>query len=148
MKWTKENSKQAVRDGGSVRRVSKRFGIPFITWQERIQKNLIITGPSLGWSLTFSPEKDNGIAENIKLLTKLFYGLSTLKVRRQLTFTLINLIFSIVSTGRVWILEKTDIRFFEEKSFDNCPLTRSDQHTFFPWQHSTERKNKFPVSKL
>lgn len=84
-KWSKEdlgNAVQAVRDGQSIRKVSKIFSIPFSTLQERIKKNIPITGPSLGRHSTFSQEKEKGMAENIKLLAKLFYGLSPLEVRR------------------------------------------------------------------
>ncbi|XP_063911278.1 uncharacterized protein LOC135128298 [Zophobas morio] len=83
--WSKEdleNAIQAVRNGESIRKASKKFSIPFSTLQERIKKNLPITGPSLGRHSTFSSEEEKSMAENIKLLAKLFYGLNPLEVRR------------------------------------------------------------------
>ncbi|KAF2892532.1 hypothetical protein ILUMI_13641 [Ignelater luminosus] len=76
-----ENAVQAVCGRHSIRKVSKKFSISFSTLQERIKKTRpIIIGPSLGSHLTFSPEEEKSIAENIKLLAKLFYGPSPLEV--------------------------------------------------------------------
>lgn len=83
-KWTKEDlvkAIEAVSAGNSLRSTAKKFDIPFSTLQDRIKKDVPITGPSLGRHTTFSPEVEKGMAENIKLLAKLFYGLSPLQVR-------------------------------------------------------------------
>lgn len=83
-KWTKEElakAVEAVSAGNSLRSTARKFGIPFSTLQDRIKKNVPITGPSLGRHSTFSAEVEKGMAENIKLLAKLFYGLSPLQVR-------------------------------------------------------------------
>ncbi|KAJ8939093.1 hypothetical protein NQ318_003206 [Aromia moschata] len=82
-KWTKEDFEKAVEavlNGGSIRSASKAFKIPFSTLQERIKKNIPISGPSLGRHATFSPEQEHAMAENIKLLAKLYYGLSPLQM--------------------------------------------------------------------
>lgn len=83
-KWTKDElamAIEAVDAGNSLRSTAKKFGIPFSTLQERIKKKVPLTGPSLGRHSTFSPDAERAMAENIKLLAKLFYGLSPLQVR-------------------------------------------------------------------
>ncbi|KAJ4439318.1 hypothetical protein ANN_07440 [Periplaneta americana] len=77
-KWSQELLETAikqVREGASIRAVSKSTGIPFSSLQERIQKG-VFSEPSLGRSPVFSRQQEEEIANHLKVLANMFYGLS------------------------------------------------------------------------
>lgn len=83
-KWTEGNLEQAmeaVKNGASIRQASKKFAIPFSTLQERI-KNKKVTTPTMGRKPVFSTEQELDIANQIKYLASIFYGVSTKELRR------------------------------------------------------------------
>lgn len=71
---------EAVRCGASLRSIQLKFGIPFSTIQERVKKNLPIIGTSLEIHASFSPEQEQDMTKNIKILVKLFYGFTSLQI--------------------------------------------------------------------
>ncbi|KAJ4425707.1 hypothetical protein ANN_27903 [Periplaneta americana] len=77
-KWSQELLETAikqVRKGASIRAVSKSTGIPFSSLQERVQKG-VFSEPSLGQSPVFSRQQEEEIANHLKVLANMFYGLS------------------------------------------------------------------------
>ncbi|KAF2886887.1 hypothetical protein ILUMI_19286, partial [Ignelater luminosus] len=53
-----ENAVQAVCDGDSIWKASKKFSIPFSTLRESIKKNRLISEPSLGRYLNLSSDEE------------------------------------------------------------------------------------------
>ncbi|KAG8238531.1 hypothetical protein J437_LFUL018203 [Ladona fulva] len=74
--WSEESMK---RD--SIKSSSKKYGIPFSTLQERKKKNKD-SKPHLGQNTTFTTEQEQALAERIKTLANVFYGLTATDVRR------------------------------------------------------------------
>jgi molybdenum-dependent DNA-binding transcriptional regulator ModE len=84
--WTQEDLRHAlefIENGGKIRRAGRQFGIPYGSLQTRIKK---IEGrndsPRMGRRSIFSPEQESSIAEHLKLLSKMFYGLTAKELRR------------------------------------------------------------------
>lgn len=83
-KWTSEQIQQAmkaVNEGTSIRKASKQYGIPFSTLQERL-KSGIVDAPTLGRKCDFPPNHEQELAEHVKMLSKVFYGMTTVQLRR------------------------------------------------------------------
>lgn len=82
--WSEETIKLAlafIEEGNSINASSKKYGIPFSTLQERREKNNN-SKPHLGRSATFTPEQEQALADRIKTLANVFYGLTAIEVRR------------------------------------------------------------------
>lgn len=83
--WTQETLVQAcqtVLDKKlSMRNAAKQFGIPYSTLQERL-KNGNYDPVLLGIRPIFSYEDERDISNHIKDLSKLFYGLTPLQLRK------------------------------------------------------------------
>ncbi|KAG8223060.1 hypothetical protein J437_LFUL002008 [Ladona fulva] len=82
--WSEESMKLALKfieEGNSIKSSSKKYGIPFSTLQERKKKNKD-SKPHLGRNTTFTTEQEQALAERIKTLANVFYGLTATDVRR------------------------------------------------------------------
>ena len=82
--WSQEQLESAmkqVRDGSSIRSVSKITGIPFSSLQERMKKG-DVRKPSLGRSTTFTTAQEEEMAQHVKLLANMFYGVSPHDISR------------------------------------------------------------------
>lgn len=82
--WSEEALKNALNfidEGNSISEASRVFSIPFSTLQERRKKNKA-TKPHLGRNSTFTQEQEEALANRIKFLSDIFYGLSAQEVRR------------------------------------------------------------------
>lgn len=82
--WSEETIKLAlafIEEGNSINASSKKYGIPFSTLQESREKNNN-SKPHLGRSATFTPEQEQALADRIKTLANVFYGLTAIEVRR------------------------------------------------------------------
>lgn len=71
----------AIRNGTSIRSASKQYGVPYSSIRDRLRTG-ICTAPKLGRSATFTPEQEKEIATQVLLLSKLFYGVSQIELRR------------------------------------------------------------------
>jgi len=84
-KWNKETLHSAVKtvteETMSIRQV-KSYNIPFKTLRERVQTR-VITDPKVGGKTVFTPAQEKAMAEKIKTLAKLFYGLTPLQIRNS-----------------------------------------------------------------
>ena len=74
---------QAVQDGTSKRKAAKQFGIAVTTLHERLRSGskAEISSPKMGRKPVFSASEKSLMAENIKMLSKLYYVLTPLKLR-------------------------------------------------------------------
>ena len=82
--WTAEdlkNAKTAISRGLSIRKAADQFKIPFSTLQERM-KSGIDSDPSLGRKCVFPPVHEAALADHVKTLSKIFYGITALKLRK------------------------------------------------------------------
>uniref|UniRef100_A0A6V7J954 HTH psq-type domain-containing protein n=1 Tax=Bracon brevicornis TaxID=1563983 RepID=A0A6V7J954_9HYME len=83
--WTEENLWQAIRhvaEGGSISKAAKIFGVPFSTIRDRLKAG-IITAPMMGRNTIFTAEQESRMAEEIKALAKLFYGLTATEIEKS-----------------------------------------------------------------
>lgn len=71
----------AVANGLSERQASVKFNIPRTTIQER-RKNKNISGPSMGRKPIFSAAAETELADQVKKLASLFFGLTSKEVKR------------------------------------------------------------------
>lgn len=77
--WTEEDlqsAKTAVEGGLSKRKAAKQFNIPFTTLRDRL-KNQNMSNPRLG-----REQQETEIAEQVKLLGSLYYGLNVADLRK------------------------------------------------------------------
>lgn len=83
--WSEKSLKAAVdlvlKKKLSMRKAADSFDIPFSTLQKRI-KTKNFGPPSLGCTPIFTKEQEYDMAEHIKSLAKLFYGLTPLQLRQ------------------------------------------------------------------
>lgn len=82
--WNEENlksAKTAIENGMSKRQAAKQYNIPFTTLRGRL-KNDNISNPRLGRRPIFTPQQEHEIAEQVKLLGSLYYGLSVTDLRK------------------------------------------------------------------
>lgn len=82
--WTEEtliNAIKSIEEGKSIRAASKSFNIPFSTLQERIKKG-VTNNPQLGRNATFTSEQETELANRVKLLADIFYGMTPHDIRR------------------------------------------------------------------
>nr|XP_023021874.1 uncharacterized protein LOC111510207 [Leptinotarsa decemlineata] len=83
-KWTAEDlkkAKQAVDNGLSMRKAAENFGIPFSTLQVRL-KSGTDSDPRLGRKCDFPPAHEEALADHVKTLSKIFYGITAIKLRK------------------------------------------------------------------
>lgn len=71
----------AIRNGRSIREVSRAFNIPRSTLQKRLKQNSD-AGPSLGRKPVFSTVEEKCLAEHVIHLSKLFYGISRQEIKK------------------------------------------------------------------
>lgn len=82
--WTEENlrsAKTAIKRGIFKRKAAKQFNIPFTTLRDRL-KNENMSSPRLGCKPVFTQQQETEIAEQVKLLGSLYYGLSITDLRK------------------------------------------------------------------
>lgn len=82
--WTADDLTDAINDvknGISIRTVAKNRNLPFSTLQERL-KNMKTSAPRLGRKPVFTKEQESDIAEHLMQLTKMFYGLTPMQLRK------------------------------------------------------------------
>ena len=82
--WTADDLKKgktAISRGLSIRKAADQFKIPFSTLQERM-KSGIDSDPSLGRKCVFPPVHEAALADHVKTLSKIFYGITALKLRK------------------------------------------------------------------
>lgn len=85
VKWDESTLAQAFRlvaAGNPIRKTAKETGIPFSTLQERLKKNnKQIT--KCGRQTVFSKTQEAEMADQIKLLAKIFYGCTASEIKRM-----------------------------------------------------------------
>lgn len=83
--WKEEDLKNAIeavhQKGVSQKKAATEFGIPRTTLRDRLKAN-DVTEPRLGRKCVFSAEQEQQLAEHVVLLSKLFYGITTIELRR------------------------------------------------------------------
>lgn len=82
--WTEEDlrsAKTAIEGGMSKRKAAKQYNIPFTTLRDRL-KNENMSNPSLGRKPVFTQQQETEIAEQVKLLGSLYYGLDVVNLRK------------------------------------------------------------------
>ena len=83
-KWTAEDlkkAKTAIIRGLSIRKAADQFKILFSPLQERM-KSGIDSDPSLGRECVFPPAYEAALADHVKTLSKIFNGITALKLRK------------------------------------------------------------------
>lgn len=83
--WSEEDllhAKTAIERGMSKRLASKTHNIPFTTLRDRL-KNGNMTSPQLGRKPVFNQQQESEIAEQVKLLGSLYYGLNVADLRKS-----------------------------------------------------------------
>lgn len=83
--WTSEQMEAAlneIHNGRSTRDVSRTFGIPRSTLQDRLKQGNTGSGPSMGRHPVFSKEDEKLLADQVIKLSKLFYGISPAEIKR------------------------------------------------------------------
>lgn len=76
-----ESALQSIQNGTSIRSASKRYGVPYSSIRDRIRTG-VCTPARLGRSATFTKHEETEIANQVLLLSKLFYGISQIELRR------------------------------------------------------------------
>jgi hypothetical protein len=76
----------------SKRQAAKQYLIPFITLRDRL-KNENMSNPILGCKPVFTPQQEDEIAEHVKLLSSLYYGLTVADLRK----VVLNMLSSTIS---------------------------------------------------
>lgn len=82
--WTADDLLQAISDvkkGKSQRQAAKDHKIPFSTFQQRMKAN-DISDPRLGRKSVFTAEQEAEIANHLKTLASMYYGLSPVQLRK------------------------------------------------------------------
>lgn len=82
--WTQEvlqSAKTAIEGGLSKRKAAKQYNIPFTTLRDRL-KNENMSNPRLGRKPVFTQQQETEIAEQVKLLGSLYYGLNVADLRK------------------------------------------------------------------
>ena len=83
-KWSREDLQKAIlaaKNGTSMRKAAKENGIPFSTLQERMASNNLQEA-ELGRKPVFSREQEDEMAEHVKYLASIFYGVTAKELRR------------------------------------------------------------------
>ena len=82
--WSEEDllhAKTAIERGMSKRQAAKTHNIPFTTLRDRL-KNDNMSSPQLGRKPVFNQQQESEIAEQVKFLGSLYYGLSVADLRK------------------------------------------------------------------
>lgn len=83
--WTEEQISEAlncIKNGEKVRAVGRKFGINESTLRRRLKLG-ITGGPSMGRKAVFTKEEEEEIGYLFLLLTKLFYKVTLIELRRM-----------------------------------------------------------------
>jgi hypothetical protein len=83
-KWSKdamEHAIQCIKNGKSIRNVSRKKGIPFTTPQERV-KGGNAKPPRPGRKSIFTGELELETSDHVKKLANMFHGLTLIFLRR------------------------------------------------------------------
>uniref|UniRef100_A0A2A4J4D1 Ig-like domain-containing protein n=1 Tax=Heliothis virescens TaxID=7102 RepID=A0A2A4J4D1_HELVI len=83
--WSQDQLRRGfnlVADGKPIREAARSCGVPFSTLQERI-KNKNSNKPQLGRNTVFTREQENEMATQVKFLGKIFYGCTSLQIRKM-----------------------------------------------------------------
>ncbi|KAJ3661675.1 hypothetical protein Zmor_006062 [Zophobas morio] len=84
--WTADGLQMAINSvtqaGVKIRQSAKMYNIPFSTLQIRLKKQQFASGPKLGRNSVFSEEEEQSIANHVKMMGKLFYGLTPKQLHR------------------------------------------------------------------
>ncbi|XP_050302777.1 uncharacterized protein LOC126740692 [Anthonomus grandis grandis] len=83
--WTEEDllhARTAIERGMSKRLAARTYKIPFTTLRDRL-KNQNIGRPRLGRKPVFNQQQESEIAEQVKLLGSIYYGLSVTDLRKS-----------------------------------------------------------------
>ncbi|XP_050309282.1 uncharacterized protein LOC126745467 [Anthonomus grandis grandis] len=83
--WTEEDllhARTAIESGMSKRLAARTYKIPFTTLRDRL-KNQNIGRPRLGRKPVFNQQQESEIAEQVKLLGSIYYGLSVTDLRKS-----------------------------------------------------------------
>jgi hypothetical protein len=84
-KWSKEameDAVQCIQNGEPIRRVLRKKGIPFTTFQERVKVGTA-KPPRPGEKFVFTREQELETADHVKKLANMFYGLTPIDLRRS-----------------------------------------------------------------
>ncbi|KAF2890459.1 hypothetical protein ILUMI_15714, partial [Ignelater luminosus] len=81
---TIEAALKAVTSGESIRKSAARFDISFSTLKNRVKAGKCYD-PSLGRKCVFNEDEEKEIEEHVLLLSKLYFGLILIKLRRNET---------------------------------------------------------------
>lgn len=85
VKWIQDDLSRAfklVEDGTAIREAARTCGVPFSTLQERL-KHKNCKSPSLGRNPVFTKEQEAEMADQIKFLGKIFYGCTSIQIRKM-----------------------------------------------------------------
>nr|XP_012234647.1 PREDICTED: uncharacterized protein LOC105679296 [Linepithema humile] len=143
----------------SIRQAVKNYNIPFSTLRERIQTG-VISDPKIGGKTVFTPAQEKAMAEEIKTLANLFYGLTPLQIRSgAYYFAQRNNIPNKFNrqtklAGKDWLcnfLKRTNmaVRKPEQTSINRViSFNESDVNIFFDNLELLFEKYNFPASKI
>lgn len=76
-----ENAFDAIKDGMSLRKAAKEYGIPFSTLRDRLKIRKTVE-PKLGKYATFTKEQEEMMVQNLLQLSGMYYGVASLQLRR------------------------------------------------------------------
>ncbi|KAJ8943344.1 hypothetical protein NQ318_000559 [Aromia moschata] len=83
--WSENNILKAIRavqNGISIRKAAKLFSVPYTTIYDRLKKPIPDGTKKLGRNTIFTAQQEKELADYIIKMSKLFFGLSRLHVRR------------------------------------------------------------------
>lgn len=72
---------QAVRQGSGIREACRRYSVPFSSLRDRLKRGYY--DPSMGRKPVFSKDQESEIKVQLLSLSKMFYGLTPLQLRRS-----------------------------------------------------------------
>lgn len=162
-KWTANNMElaiSAVKNGRSMREVSRSFSIPLTSLHDRI-KNGKTVGPNMGRRTTFTTQQERDIANHCVLLSNLFYGMTPIELRRRAfeyaEASKIKHDFNIDSrlAGKDWLRgflkrnTNVSVRQPEATSFNRVTgFSRVEVETFFQNLEKQFDKHKFSAGRV
>lgn len=162
-KWTANNMElaiSAVKNGRSMREVSRSFSIPLTSLHDRI-KNGKTVGPNMGRRTTFTTQQERDIANHCVLLSNLFYGMTPIELRRRAfeyaEASKIKHDFNVDSrlAGKDWLRgflkrnTNVSVRQPEATSFNRVTgFSRVEVETFFQNLEKQFDKHKFPAGRV
>lgn len=162
--WSEEAMKLAVEDVEKnvkkLREAARAYNIPVMTLSDRIRSGNT-RKKNLGRNTTFTEEQEKEIAEQVLLMAKMFYGISSIELRR--------LVFEYAETNKIpnnfcktsrlagkdWLSgflnrQKTiSVRKPEPTSISRITaFNKTEVDLFFSNLQSEVEKHKFPPSRI